>query len=113
MTSNLLGLALLNARKTSKTLLLCVFGIALGVGMFVFFLSLGTGIQEGVLNRLYPIQQIEFEAKTVSVLGIEQTQGDGGVSQYALDAGAFVLMARIRVFLGVCSPPTNSMTSTR
>ncbi len=90
MTSNLLGLALLNARKTSKTLVLCVFGIALGVGMFVFFLSLGTGIQEGVLNRLYPIQQIEFESKTVSVLGLEQTQGDGGVSQYTLDALAQV-----------------------
>ena len=50
MNSNLLGLAILNAKKTRKTLLLCVFGIALGVGMFVFFLGLGSGIQEGVFE---------------------------------------------------------------
>ena len=54
------------------------------------------------MNRLYPIQQLEFEAKTVAVLGLEQTAGDGGVPGRTLDA-----LARLDGVIGV-SPKMRS-----
>jgi hypothetical protein len=61
-----------NIRRNRRAFLLSSVGLVVGVSTLVFFVQLGLGIQQGVLNRIYPVNQLEFEPRTVSVLGLRQ-----------------------------------------
>lgn len=45
-------------------------GLIVGSATLVFFLALSAGIRERVLNRLYPVNQVEFQAETVRLFGL-------------------------------------------
>ncbi|NUN13628.1 MAG: ABC transporter permease [Myxococcales bacterium] len=65
-----------NILRNKKNFVFSTVGIVVGVGMFTFFLSLGEGIREGVLNRIYPINQLEIEPRTVNLLGVKERLTD-------------------------------------
>ncbi len=67
-----------NIRRNRRAFLLSSVGLVVGVSTLVFFVQLGLGIQQGVLNRIYPVNQIEFEPRTVSVLGLRQDVLEAG-----------------------------------
>ena len=72
----LLHLVLQNISRNKVNFVFSSVGILIGTGMFTFFVALGGGIQAGVLNRIYPINQVEVEPKTVNVLGVKETLDD-------------------------------------
>ena len=76
----MIQLVIQNIKRDARKMLICAFGISLGVGMFAFFLALGQGIQQGVLDRIYPINQVEFEPSAISMLGMKSTVGEEGIS---------------------------------
>lgn len=59
-----------NIRRNKRSFVLSAVGLVVGVGAFTFFVALGSGIQAGVLNRIYPVNQIEVEPATVGVVGL-------------------------------------------
>lgn len=61
-----------NIRRNRRSFALSSIGLIIGVATLTFFVHLGLGIQDGVLNRIYPVNQIEFEPRTVGVLGLRQ-----------------------------------------
>lgn len=72
----LLHLVWQNIARNKVNFVFSSVGILIGTGMFTFFVGLGEGIRTGVLNRIYPINQIEVEPKTVTVLGVKETLDD-------------------------------------
>jgi len=51
-------------------------GIIVGVAMLSFFVALGQGVRARVLNRYFPVNQVEVEPQRLNILGIEgQLQG--------------------------------------
>lgn len=72
----LLTLVLQNIARNKVNFVFSSVGILIGTGMFTFFVGLGEGIRQGVLNRIYPINQVEVEPKTVTVLGVKETLDD-------------------------------------
>ena len=72
----LLHLVLQNIARNKVNFVFSSVGILIGTGMFTFFVGLGEGIRTGVLNRIYPINQVEVEPKTVTVLGVKETLDD-------------------------------------
>jgi hypothetical protein len=77
-------LVIQNIQRNRQSFLFCVFGIMLGVGMFSFFIALGGGIQDEILNRIYPINQLEMEPRSVAFLGVRDTIGFEGISKELL-----------------------------
>lgn len=67
-----LGIVFANVRRNKRAFLMSSFGLVVGVATFVFFVALGMGIQSGVINRIYPVNQIEVEPATVGVIGLRQ-----------------------------------------
>jgi len=65
-----------NVRRDTRAFALSSFGLVVGVATFTFFVSLGLGIQERVINRIYPVNQIEVEPATVGVVGLRQSVVD-------------------------------------
>jgi len=61
-----------NIRRNQRSFMLSSVGLVVGVATLTFFVHLGLGIQDGVLNRIYPVNQIEFEPQTIGVLGMRQ-----------------------------------------
>lgn len=45
-------------------------GLIVGTATLVFFLGLSGGIREKVLNRLYPVNQVEFQLEKVRIFGL-------------------------------------------
>ncbi len=45
-------------------------GLIVGSATLAFFLGLSSGVRERVLNRLYPVNQVEFQAEQVSLFGL-------------------------------------------
>ena len=45
-------------------------GLSAGIATLSFFLSLSAGVREKVLNRLYPVNQVEFQVERVSLFGV-------------------------------------------
>jgi ABC-type lipoprotein release transport system permease subunit len=68
----LLPLVWKNLRRGKKNLIFSSIGILVGTSMFTFFLGLTEGIRENVLNRLYPVNQIEVEPRSVNFMGIKE-----------------------------------------
>jgi len=86
----MLPLVIQNLRRDKRNSIYCAFGIALGVGMFAFFLALSGGIQEEVLNRIYPINQLEMEPKKVSFLGLKENVGPENISPEMIEMAASI-----------------------
>jgi hypothetical protein len=87
-----------NIRRNRRAFLLSSVGLVVGVSTLVFFVQLGLGIQAGVLNRIYPVNQIEFEPRTVGVLGLRQDVLDPGRLDDALIASFRALPGVLAVY---------------
>lgn len=61
-----------NIRRNRRAFLLASVGLVVGVSTGTFFVALGQGIQERVLDRIYPVNQIEIEPSAVAVLGVQE-----------------------------------------
>jgi len=69
-SSYLWRLLALNLRRNARHLLISSLGIVIGIGSFVFFISLGKGVQKVVANDLLgalPVNQIEIQPKSFAV----------------------------------------------
>ena len=63
-------LILRNIRRNPKVLGFSTVGIVLGIGVFLFFASLGAGLQENVLQRIFVADQLEVVPRRIE-LGTE------------------------------------------
>lgn len=84
----LAGLIAHNLRASWVRALLAVSGIVVGTGLLVFFVGLGQGLRERILERIFAVQQLELEPRAVQVFGLEQVVGqapldDARVAQVA------------------------------
>ncbi len=73
----LLQLTLQNLRTSRVRTLLAMVGIVVGTALLMFFLGLGQGLRERVLNRIFPVNQLELEPRSVQVFGTQQVVGQG------------------------------------
>ena len=62
-----------NVRRDTRAFALSSFGLIVGVATFTFFVSLAQGIQDRVINKIYPVNQVEVEPATVGVIGLRQS----------------------------------------
>ena len=69
--ARLLRLVSQNILRNKKNFIFSSVGIIVGVTLFSFFLALAGGIRERVLNRVYPINQVEIEPVSVNVAGFK------------------------------------------
>ncbi len=84
----LLGLIGHNLRASWVRTALAMVGIVVGTGLLTFFVGLGQGLREKVLEKIFPVNQLEIEARTVQLFGVEQVVGqepldDARVAQVA------------------------------
>ncbi len=70
--SRVLAAVLQNIRRNRRAFLLSSIGLVVGVATLTFFVHLGLGIQAGVLNKIYPVNQIEVEPKSVDIVGLRE-----------------------------------------
>ncbi|MEZ4265824.1 MAG: FtsX-like permease family protein [Myxococcota bacterium] len=68
-----------NIRRNKRAFILSSVGIIVGVATLTFFVALGMGIQAGVLNRIYPVNQVEVEPATVGVVGLREAVVDSAL----------------------------------
>ncbi len=61
-----------NIGRNRRSFVLSSIGLVIGVATLTFFVHLGMGIQVGVLNRIFPVNQIEIEPKTVGIIGLRE-----------------------------------------
>jgi ABC-type lipoprotein release transport system permease subunit len=61
-----------NLARYRRSFVLASVGLVIGVATGTFFVALAGGVQVGVLNRIYPVNQIEIEPKSVAILGLEE-----------------------------------------
>lgn len=75
--SRLLRLLASNLAHSKIRAALAMIGIVVGVGMLTFFLGLGGGLRDKVLERIFPAGQLEVEPRAVQLFGTEQRLGAG------------------------------------
>lgn len=75
--SRLLRLLGSNLAHSKVRAALAMIGIVVGVGMLTFFLGLGGGLRDKVLERIFPAGQLEVEPRAVQLFGTEQRLGAG------------------------------------
>ncbi len=69
-TARLLGLVATNLRSSPGSALSAIVGVAVGAAFLTFFIGLGEGLRERVLNRILPANQLELEPRAVRVFGV-------------------------------------------
>lgn len=57
----LIRVVLQNVSRSKKNFIFSSIGIIVGISTFTFFIALSGGIRERVLNRIFPIDQLEIE----------------------------------------------------
>ncbi len=62
-----------NIRRSKRNFVFSSIGIIVGITTFTFFIALSLGIRDRVLNRIFPIDQLEVEP----VGGVAQSKADG------------------------------------
>ncbi|MBR59249.1 MAG: hypothetical protein CMH54_14685 [Myxococcales bacterium] len=78
-----------NLRRNPKHYIFASVGILVGVAMLSFFVALGQGVRDRVLNRYFPVNQVEVEPQRLNILGIEgQLQGRAVESDHIADLAA-------------------------
>jgi len=70
--SRAMRVVLANIRRNKRAFILSSVGLIIGVATLTFFVSLGMGVQAGVLNKIYPVNQIEIEPRTVGIVGLRE-----------------------------------------
>lgn len=78
-------LVLRNLQRNGVQSLLATLGIVLGVGVWVFFAGLSTGVQENVLNHIVSDRFVEVVPRTVQLAGVQRRGGLFGGSGSGLD----------------------------
>lgn len=68
-------LVVANLRGSRGNALLATLGVAVGIALLSFFVGLGEGLRENVLNRIFPADQVEIEPRAVRIFGVEGTIG--------------------------------------
>ncbi len=86
--SRLLSLVAMNLRASRTSAVFAIVGIAVGICLLTFFVGLGEGLRERVLNRIFPANQVEFEPRAISLFGVHDSVGqapldDVGVARLA------------------------------
>ncbi|TNF35849.1 MAG: ABC transporter permease [Deltaproteobacteria bacterium] len=61
-----------NIRRNKRAFILSSVGLIIGVATLTFFVALGMGVQAGVLNKIYPVNQVEIEPQTVGIVGLRE-----------------------------------------
>lgn len=56
-----------NLRSNGVHFLLASIGVVVGIAAFAFFLALGAGVRSIVLGKIFPLDQLEVVAKTMSL----------------------------------------------
>ncbi|MFT5429697.1 MAG: ABC-type lipoprotein release transport system permease subunit [Myxococcota bacterium] len=74
----LLHVVLVNIRRSKKNFIFSSIGIIVGITTFTFFIALSSGIRDRVLNRIFPIDQLEIEPIGGVAAGTSEDR-DGGV----------------------------------
>ncbi|MFT7623445.1 MAG: ABC-type lipoprotein release transport system permease subunit [Myxococcota bacterium] len=59
--AKLLRVVFQNISRSKKNFIFSSIGIIVGISTFTFFIALSEGIQDRVLNRIFPIDQLEIE----------------------------------------------------
>jgi len=59
-----------NIRRSRQHFLFSSIGLIVGTATLTFFLALSSGIRERVLNRLYPVNQVEMQVEMVRLFGL-------------------------------------------
>lgn len=77
----LLGLIAGNLMASRVRALLAMVGIVVGTALLVFFLGLGQGLRERVLNRIFPVNQLEIEPQAVQLFGTQQVIGQAPLDE--------------------------------
>jgi len=72
----LLHVVLVNISRSKKNFIFSSIGIIVGISTFTFFIALSQGIQDRVLNRIFPIDQLEIEP----IGGVAASSSDEGVA---------------------------------
>lgn len=57
-------------RHSRRHMAFAAVGLTAGVATLAFFLALSAGVRQKVLNRLYPVNQVEFQVERVSLFGL-------------------------------------------
>lgn len=65
----LAGLVARNVRRSRRHFGFASVGLVVGTAVLVFFLGLSSGIRERILNKLYPVNQVEFQVEQVRLFG--------------------------------------------
>lgn len=81
-----------NILRNKKNFVFSSVGILVGVTLFSFFLALAGGIRERVINRVFPINQVEIEPMSVNLAGFKRDIRNSG----RLDAESVDDLAGIR-----------------
>jgi len=89
----LLSLVRQNLRRNLASLLLSSLGIVVGIASLVFFLALGSGMKEIVLQRIFVVSHLEVVPRSYDV-GILKLSGLSGLSR-RLDDAALERLRRI------------------
>ncbi len=95
MRPGLLALLRQTLQRDRRHFALSSVGIVVGIGMFAFFVALGTGIRRNVLEVVYPVTLIEVQPRVVNVFGLQQRATDVPLDERQL--------ARIRAIEGVAA----------
>ncbi len=59
-----------NLTRSRRHFLFSAVGLVVGTATLAFFLALSTGMRERVINRLYPVNQVEFQREVVRLFGL-------------------------------------------
>ncbi len=59
-----------NLMRSRRHFLFSAVGLVVGTATLAFFLALSRGIRERVINRLYPVNQVEFQREVVRLFGL-------------------------------------------
>lgn len=86
----LLLLVAANLRASRVRAVLAMIGIIVGTALLTFFIGLGQGLRERVLNRIFPANQLEIQPRAVQLFGVEQQLG-----QTPLDDARVAQVARL------------------
>lgn len=79
-TRRLLGLVLINLRSSPVSAASALVGVAIGTALLTFFVGLGEGLRDRVLNRILPANQVELEPRPLRVFGVSGSIGGDGLS---------------------------------
>ena len=92
-----------NIARSKKNFVFSSIGIIVGISTFTFFIALSQGIQDRVLNRIFPIDQLEIEpiggVAAAASEDAEKSDGIGGVlsdKPRVLDAAAVTQLRGIK-----------------